>query len=227
MRKQHLDNLRRKLDKLGRKDALRGAETTKISVRLEGYSASHFEGSAMNPLKQYLGQSLEQCFTVQYRVLFTDLCANREMRLKEYAIRSMAYAEMQYAGWKNLTYLEGENIFWKEESIQERIDKALNEAKVLVIYRTNLRRLRNSIWQAIGICEKSKGVSAIGPEEKFLAVAERMEADIGRVIGRVYGLVKHAHDRASRWLQEVRVNIKDMDLIGNVLLLDHAGFSRS
>jgi hypothetical protein len=36
---QHLDNLRRK-------DALRGAETTEISVRLGSYSASHFEGSA-------------------------------------------------------------------------------------------------------------------------------------------------------------------------------------
>ena len=37
--KQHLDNLRRK-------DSLRGAETTEISVRLGNYSASHFEGSA-------------------------------------------------------------------------------------------------------------------------------------------------------------------------------------
>jgi hypothetical protein len=36
---QHLDNLRRK-------DALRGAATTEISVRLGSYSASHFEGSA-------------------------------------------------------------------------------------------------------------------------------------------------------------------------------------
>jgi hypothetical protein len=38
-KKQHLDNLRRK-------DALRGAETAEISVRLGNYSASHFEGSA-------------------------------------------------------------------------------------------------------------------------------------------------------------------------------------
>ncbi len=38
--KQHLDNLRRK-------DSLRGAETTEISVRLRNYSASHFEGSAI------------------------------------------------------------------------------------------------------------------------------------------------------------------------------------
>src|SRR6266446_3305421 len=37
--KQHLDSLRRK-------DALRGAETTETSVRLENYFASHFEGSA-------------------------------------------------------------------------------------------------------------------------------------------------------------------------------------
>jgi len=37
--KQHLDNLRRK-------DSLRGAETTEISVRLKNDSASHFEGSA-------------------------------------------------------------------------------------------------------------------------------------------------------------------------------------
>src|SRR6266566_8445583 len=37
--KQHLDNLRRK-------DALRGAETAEISVRLGNCSASHFEGSA-------------------------------------------------------------------------------------------------------------------------------------------------------------------------------------
>ena len=37
--KQHLDNLRRK-------DSLRGAATTEISVRLRNYSASHFEGSA-------------------------------------------------------------------------------------------------------------------------------------------------------------------------------------
>jgi hypothetical protein len=37
--KQYLDNLRRK-------DSLRGAETTEISVRLGNYSASHFEGSA-------------------------------------------------------------------------------------------------------------------------------------------------------------------------------------
>src|SRR2546426_10324234 len=36
---QHLDSLRRK-------DSLRGAETTEISVRLENYFASHFEGSA-------------------------------------------------------------------------------------------------------------------------------------------------------------------------------------
>src|SRR5437899_11863571 len=36
---QHLDNLRRK-------DSLRGAETTEISVCLGNYSASHFEGSA-------------------------------------------------------------------------------------------------------------------------------------------------------------------------------------
>src|SRR5437867_4532326 len=36
---QHLDNVRRK-------DALRGAETAEISVRLGNYSASHFEGSA-------------------------------------------------------------------------------------------------------------------------------------------------------------------------------------
>ena len=36
---QHLDNLRRK-------DSLRGAATTEISVRLRNYSASHFESSA-------------------------------------------------------------------------------------------------------------------------------------------------------------------------------------
>ncbi len=36
---QHLENLRRK-------DSLRGADTTEISVRLGHYSASHFEGSA-------------------------------------------------------------------------------------------------------------------------------------------------------------------------------------
>ena len=36
---QHLDNLRRK-------DSLRGAETTEVSVRLGSYSASHFAGSA-------------------------------------------------------------------------------------------------------------------------------------------------------------------------------------
>src|SRR6266403_5563204 len=40
--KQHLDNLRRK-------DSLRGAETTEISVCLGNYSASHFEGSAESP----------------------------------------------------------------------------------------------------------------------------------------------------------------------------------
>jgi len=40
--KQHLDNLRRK-------DSLREAETIDISVHLENYSASHFEGSAYNP----------------------------------------------------------------------------------------------------------------------------------------------------------------------------------
>jgi SRSO17 transposase len=39
---QHLDNLRRK-------DSLRGAETTEVSVRLGSYSASHFEGSAFDP----------------------------------------------------------------------------------------------------------------------------------------------------------------------------------
>src|SRR6266568_7994582 len=39
---QHLDSLRRK-------DSLRGAETTEISVRLENYFASHFEGSAFDP----------------------------------------------------------------------------------------------------------------------------------------------------------------------------------
>ena len=38
--KQHLENLRRK-------DTLRGAKTTEISVRLGSYSASHFEGSAI------------------------------------------------------------------------------------------------------------------------------------------------------------------------------------
>ena len=41
--KQHLDNLRRK-------DSLRGAETTEVSVRLGSYSASHFEGSALSIL---------------------------------------------------------------------------------------------------------------------------------------------------------------------------------
>ena len=40
---QHLDNLRRK-------DSLRGAETTEVSVRLGNYSASHFEGSAVEEL---------------------------------------------------------------------------------------------------------------------------------------------------------------------------------
>jgi hypothetical protein len=35
------------LDNLRRKDALRGAETAEISVRLGNYSASRFEGSAM------------------------------------------------------------------------------------------------------------------------------------------------------------------------------------
>jgi hypothetical protein len=39
---QHLDSLRRK-------DSLKGAGTTEISVRLENYSASHFEGSAYQP----------------------------------------------------------------------------------------------------------------------------------------------------------------------------------
>src|SRR5262245_44122951 len=41
VRKQHLDNLRRK-------DPLRGAETNEISVRLGNYSASHFEGPAFS-----------------------------------------------------------------------------------------------------------------------------------------------------------------------------------
>jgi hypothetical protein len=40
---QHLDSLRRK-------DSLRGAETTEISVHLGNYSASHFEGSAYENL---------------------------------------------------------------------------------------------------------------------------------------------------------------------------------
>src|SRR5439155_10327053 len=39
--KQHLDNVRRK-------DPLKGAETTEIFVRLGNYSASHFEGSALD-----------------------------------------------------------------------------------------------------------------------------------------------------------------------------------
>ena len=39
---QHLDNMRRK-------DSLRGAETTAVSVRLGNYSASYFEGSAEVP----------------------------------------------------------------------------------------------------------------------------------------------------------------------------------
>src|SRR6266487_4333484 len=39
--KQHLDNMRRK-------DSLRGAETTAVSVRLGNYSASYFEGSAIS-----------------------------------------------------------------------------------------------------------------------------------------------------------------------------------
>src|SRR5215510_7865463 len=38
------------LDSLRRKDSLRGAETAGISVRLEYYSASHFEGSAIPPM---------------------------------------------------------------------------------------------------------------------------------------------------------------------------------
>src|SRR3989442_10557985 len=41
--KQHLDSLRRK-------DSLRGAETTEISVRLENYFASHFDCSASRPI---------------------------------------------------------------------------------------------------------------------------------------------------------------------------------
>ena len=44
--KQRLDNLRRK-------DALRGAATTEISVRLGSYSASHFEGSAYTAERCY------------------------------------------------------------------------------------------------------------------------------------------------------------------------------
>jgi hypothetical protein len=46
--KQHLDSLRRK-------DSLRGAETTEISVRLGNYSASHFEGSAFTLTLPELG----------------------------------------------------------------------------------------------------------------------------------------------------------------------------
>jgi len=41
--KQHLDSLRQK-------DSLRGVEATEISVYLGNYSASHFEGSAINVL---------------------------------------------------------------------------------------------------------------------------------------------------------------------------------
>jgi hypothetical protein len=41
--KQHLDSVRQK-------DALRGVESTEISVRLGNYFASYFEGSAHSPL---------------------------------------------------------------------------------------------------------------------------------------------------------------------------------
>jgi hypothetical protein len=53
---QHLDNLRRK-------DALRGAETTEISVRLGSYSASHFEGSALCTAR-YCWRTLKEGFIV-------------------------------------------------------------------------------------------------------------------------------------------------------------------
>jgi hypothetical protein len=49
--KQHLDSLRRK-------DSLRGAEITEISVRLGNYSASHFEGSAYKALGLPLGSGM-------------------------------------------------------------------------------------------------------------------------------------------------------------------------
>ena len=45
--KQHLDSLRQK-------DSLRGVEATEISVYLGNYSASHFEGSALIPLRPAL-----------------------------------------------------------------------------------------------------------------------------------------------------------------------------
>ena len=45
--KVHIRNIEQHLDNLRRKDSLRGAETTEISVRLRHYSASHFEGSAI------------------------------------------------------------------------------------------------------------------------------------------------------------------------------------
>ena len=54
--KQHLDNLRRK-------DSLRGAETTAISVRLGNYSAAHFEGSAYTP----------SCFAIPMRATLADI----------------------------------------------------------------------------------------------------------------------------------------------------------
>src|SRR6266516_3671900 len=58
---QHLDNMRRK-------DSLRGAETTAVSVRLGNYSASYFEGSAVlqatgnstiPPVYTYWGQFID------------------------------------------------------------------------------------------------------------------------------------------------------------------------
>src|SRR5262249_35424916 len=54
VRKQYLDHLRRK-------DSLRGAETTEISVRLGNYSASHFEGAARIESAPCLDRAVGRC----------------------------------------------------------------------------------------------------------------------------------------------------------------------
>jgi InsA N-terminal domain len=46
--KEQIVDMKQYLDSLRRKDSLSGAETARISVCLEYYSASHFEGSAIS-----------------------------------------------------------------------------------------------------------------------------------------------------------------------------------
>ena len=92
--KQHLDNLRRK-------DSLRGAETTEISVRLRNYSASHFEGSAyyLTPNAGCAGAFTEPSLGELARVIKAGACIEASLQRGKGEAGMDAYQVRIWEGW--------------------------------------------------------------------------------------------------------------------------------